>query len=868
MTSTNLTRTEAMARSALLDVDNYAITLDLNQGETEFGSTTVVTFTAKDTGDTFIDLRANRIHSVLLDGRDISAAALTLADGAYDETAGITLPGLTPGDHTLEVVATCPYSRTGEGLHRFVDPADDNVYLYTQFETADAKRVFACFDQPDLKATYDLTVHAPKGWKVIANAPQQIEEGTDHDTHVSRVPTPISTYLVAVCAGPYHEVRDSWQGLLVHHDETPDNQPTTLEVPLGIYARQSLAQHLDAERLFTETKQGFDFYHRNFGVAYPFGKYDQIFCPEYNMGAMENVGCVTITDAYVFSSQATHYRYERRADTILHELAHMWFGDLVTMEWWDDLWLNESFATWAAAISQAEETEYDTAWVTFANIEKSWAYQQDQLPSTHPISTDASDIETVEQNFDGITYAKGASVLKQLQAYVGRENFFAGVRRHFVNHAWGNATFDDLLGALEEASGRDLSDWADQWLRTTGINRLRPDFEVEDGRYTRFDVRQSGARPGAEELRTHRIAVGLYSRNPAGDGTVSRTRRVELDVTGASTSVTELIGEEATDLVLVNDDDLTYCLMELDGESQLFVIDNIDRIADPMARTLCWSAAWEATRDGRMKAREFVSLVTRGAAAETEFSVLERILAQATTALRSYADPDWAAGHGRKLLADALLAGARGAEPERALIFAQALARVALTGEAIAFFREVLDGRVTNLTVDADLRWWALTALIAHDEIDDVDAAIAEEAARDRSATGEQSALRAAAAVNTDENKARVYHEITRVDHELSNLAVRHKLAGLTFTGASEHLQQFNETFFEIAPQLWGKWSSELALRTLSGVYPSWDISRQALDRAEHFLADNSLPAGLRRLVAEERARVERALNNRKVDAA
>lgn len=867
MTSTNLTRAEAQARSALLSVSNYAVTLDLTRGETEFGSTTVVDFTAKDSGDTFIDLRANRIDSVLLDGRDIRDDALTLADGDYDDSAGIALNGLTPGEHTLEVMAALPYSRTGEGLHRFVDPADDRVYLYTQFETADAKRVYACFDQPDLKSTYDLTVHTPRDWKVIANAPQETVLDTEHATHTSRVPVPISTYLVAVCAGPYHEVLDSWQGLLVHHDETPEDQPTTLEVPLGLYVRQSLAEHLDAERLFTETKQGFDFYHRNFGVAYPFGKYDQVFCPEYNMGAMENVGCVTITDAYVFSSRATHYRYERRADTILHELAHMWFGDLVTMEWWDDLWLNESFATWAAAISQSEETQYDTAWVTFANVEKAWAYQQDQLPSTHPISADATDIETVEQNFDGITYAKGASVLKQLQAYVGRENFFAGVRRHFVNHAWGNATFDDLLGALEQASGRDLSDWADQWLRTTGINRLTPDFEVEDGHYTRFDITQAGAEPGAGELRTHRVAVGLYSLDPT-DGKVKRIRRVELDVSGRTTSVVDLIGEEAADFALVNDDDLTYCLMGLDGESQAFVLDNIARIENPMARTLCWSAAWQATRDGQMQARDFVYLVTRGAHAETEFAVLERILGQAATALRNYADPDWASHTGRKMLADALLAGARGDDPQRALIFAQVLAKSPLTQEAVDYFRAVLAEEVTNLTVDADLRWWALTALIAHGAVDDPDAAIAEERSRDRSATGEQSALRAAAARNTDENKAEVFHEVTAVDHDLSNLAVRHKLQGLTFTGASPHLQQFNETFFEIAPRLWESWSSELALRTLTGIYPSWDVTRQALDRADAFLADHDLPSGLRRLATEERARVERALNNRKVDAA
>lgn len=864
MTSINLTRTEAEARSTLLSVDHYAISLDLNQGDTEFGSTTVVTFTVKETGDTFIDLRANRVDGVRLDGINIRETALQLNTRGYDETHGIALPGLTPGRHTLEVVATCPYSRTGEGLHRFVDPADNEVYLYSQFETADAKRVFACFDQPDLKATYDLRVQTPKDWKVISNAPQRVHLSEDHATHTSRVDTPISTYLVAVCAGRYTEVRDTWHGALTHHAETPADQPHELTVPLGLYVRRSLAQHLDSQRLFTETKQGFDFFHRHFGMAYPFGKYDQVFCPEYNMGAMENAGCVTIRDEYVFSSKATHYKYERRAETILHELAHMWFGDLVTMRWWDDLWLNESFATWSAAISQAEETEYDTAWVTFANVEKSWAYQQDQLPSTHPISADASDIETVEQNFDGITYAKGASVLKQLQAYVGREEFLAGVRGHFATHTWGNATFDDLLSALEQSSGRDLGDWADQWLRTTGINRLVPDFEVEEGTYSHFNITQHGAEPGAGELRTHRIAVGLYSLI---DGRVSRTKRVELDVEGASTSVPELIGAEVADLVLVNDDDLSYCLMELDDESRNFVIENIDKIDDPMARTLCWSAAWEATRGGHLRARDFVALVARGAQAETESAVLERILAQAAAALRNYADPDWAAGLGKKMLNEALHEGARGNEPDRALIFAQALAKIALTEESADFFRSILDGGNPNLIVDADLRWWALTALIAHGAVADPGTAIAHERSRDRSASGEQAALRAAAAINTAENKAKIFAQLTDLEHRLSNLAVRHKLEGLNFTGAAPHLAQFNGSVYELAPEIWEKWSSELALTTLSGIYPSWDITRQALDQAEHFLAGH-LPAGLRRLITEERAHVERAVNNRMVDAA
>ncbi|RNE49660.1 aminopeptidase N [Corynebacterium alimapuense] len=856
MSSTNLTRDEAAHRARLLKVHNYDIALDLTESDTEFSSVTRVSFTVKEEGSTFIDLRASRINGVYLDGQDIRSSALTLDSNGYDDTNGIALENLSVGRHTLRIMATCLYSRTGEGLHRFVDPADGQTYLYTQFETADAKRVFACFDQPDLKATYGLTVTTPSNWRVISNAHQDTTRTGDTITHRSSISYPLSTYLVALCAGPYHEVRSMWRGELTHHAETPGTEPTALEVPMRIYCRRSIAKSLDSDRLFEETKQGFDFFHQHFGMAYPFGKYDQVFCPEYNMGAMENAACVTIRDEYVFTSKATHYRYERRADTILHELAHMWFGDLVTMAWWDDLWLNESFATWSAAFAQAEATQYDTAWVTFANVEKSWAYQQDQLPSTHPILADASDVETVEQNFDGITYAKGASVLKQLAAYVGQENFLAGVRRHFANHAWGNATFDDLLGALQEASGRDLSDWADQWLKTTGVNRLSPAVSVTDGTYTSFAVEQSGAAPGAGELRTHRIAVGLYSLI---DGRVTRTQRVELDVAGASTSVPELIGQPAADLVLVNDDDLTYCLMQLDEAALDFVVANIDRIDDPMARTLCWSAAWEATRDGQMKASDFARLVVRGAPAETELAVLERILTQATTAVRLYADPTWADTEGRDLLADAYLRGIHEGTEETSLVFDHALTKLPLNDAAADHLESVLAD-----SDDAELRWLALAALIAYGRVDDVNGAISGQRALDSSATGEQAAQRAAAAVNTAETKQSVWDEV--VGAELSNLAARHKLEGLVYPGSGDFLEPLSAPYFEIAESLWARGSSEMTLQALTGLYPSWDISAAGLERADAFLS-RDLPSGLRRIVVEQRARVERALRNQGVDA-
>ncbi|ADL11072.2 aminopeptidase N [Corynebacterium pseudotuberculosis] len=870
MSSINLTQAEAEQRSRILDVHHYAIALDLTQGDKEFPSTTTVSFTVKEAGDTFIDLRAASVAEVLLDGVDITSTAVSLTSAGYDENQGLALRGLTPGQHSLSVTASCLYSHTGQGLHRFIDPEDQRVYLYTQCETADAKRIFACFDQPDLKATYAFTITAPKAWKVITNAYAEVTAVGDKAIHTSHVDYKLSTYLVALCAGDYHEVSDTWSGALTHHPETPADQPTTLDIPMSIYCRKSLAPHLDADTLFRETKQGFTFYHENFGMAYPFHKYDQIFVPEFNMGAMENAGAVTFRDEYVFSSKVTAYRYERRCDTVLHEMAHMWFGDLVTMKWWGDLWLNESFATWAAAISQAEATEYSTAWVTFANVEKSWAYHQDQLPSTHPITADASDIETVEQNFDGITYAKGSSVLKQLQAFVGREAFLAGVRKHFANHAFANATFDDLLKAFEEASGRDLSQWADQWLKTTGINKLSPVFTVTDGVYSEFAVQQSGAAPGAGELRTHRIAVGLYSLV---HGSVERTHRFEIDIDGAYTPVPDALGLEQADLILVNDDDLTYCLMPLDPHSLDFIIHNIDKISDPMARTLCWSAAWEMTRDGKMRARDFVTLVARGAQFETEIAVLERILSQAAKAVRSYVDTAWADNTGHAMLANALLEGAYNAQPgsDAQLAFVQALAKIRITKDAATEFAAIVSGdsSLPGLTVDSDLRWWALTALIAHGDITGVAVRESVEKLRsmDHSSASELAALRAYAAQPDAKAKEEVFAEVTDTKNTLSNLFLRHKLEGLTFAGSGPYLTQFNSAIFALAEKIWAEMSSEVALATLSGIYPHWDVSAQGVENAREFLSKQSLPAGVRRVISEGMSEQERALQLREADA-
>ncbi len=857
----NLTRDQAAERAALITVDSYRIELDLTDGnggpgERTFRSVTTVTFDALPGADTVIDIAADKIHQATLNGRELDVSG-------YDESVGLALSGLAK-HNVVAFDADCLYSNTGEGLHRFVDPVDSEVYLYSQFETADAKRMFACFDQPDLKATFDLSVTAPQHWQVVSNgAPVSVEGSDKNKVHTFATTPRMSTYLVALIAGPYARWDDTYS------DEHG-------EIPLGIFCRATLADFMDAERLFTQTKQGFGFYHKNFGVPYAFGKYDQLFVPEFNAGAMENAGAVTFLEDYVFRSKVTRASYERRAETVLHEMAHMWFGDLVTMRWWDDLWLNESFATFASVLCQAEATEFTEAWTTFANAEKSWAYRQDQLPSTHPVAADIPDLAAVEVNFDGITYAKGASVLKQLVAYVGLEHFLAGLRDYFRAHAFDNATFGDLLSALEKASGRDLSDWGRQWLKTTGLNTLRADFDVDgDGRFTRFAVTQSGAAPGAGETRVHRLAVGIYDDD--GNGKLVRIHREELDVSGDSTEVPALAGVPRGRLVLVNDDDLTYCSLRLDPESLRTALERIADIAEPLPRTLVWSAAWEMTRDAELRARDFVSLVCGGVQAETEVGVAQRLLLQAQTALGSYVDPDWARSQGWPAFADRLLELARGAQAgsDHQLAFVNALCSSVLSTRHVEVLADLLDHHpddlgLPGLSIDTDLRWRIVTALAAAGDIDAdgpetpfIDA----EVQRDPTAAGKRHGAQAAAARPQMAVKEAAWMTVTE-DDALANITARSIIGGFAKPGQAELLKPFTERYFTAIPGVWERRSSEVAQTVVIGLYPSWDISDDGIAAADRFLADPELPPALRRLVLEGRAGIERSLRARRFDGA
>ncbi|MFM9261664.1 aminopeptidase N [Rhodococcus sp. 5A-K4] len=818
MSTANLNRSEVAERSRTIDVTGYRVELDLRSAADSAAKTfsTVTTIDLKSSAEsTWLDFIGAAVDSVEVDGASIPVE--------YDGSR-IVVRGLG-GSNVVRVAAHGHYSLSGEGLHRFVDDADDQTYLYTQYEPADARRVFACFEQPDLKAPFTFEVTAPDGWEVLSNQPATRTLSVDGAQRVTFAPTlPISTYITAIAAGPYHRVASSWSR-------------GELTVELGALCRASLAPHLDADNVFGITRQGLDFYAQHFDFPYPFGKYDQIFVPEYNLGAMENPGLVTFTEAYVFRGTATDEQHQRRANTILHEMAHMWFGDLVTMVWWDDLWLKESFADFMGSLVSAEATRFTDAWVAFAIKRKAWAYLQDQLPTTHPIVADIVDLEAAKLNFDGITYAKGASVLKQLVAFVGRDAFFEAARRYFKAHAFGNTTLVDLLDVLAETSGRDVREWARIWLQTTGVSTLSLDGT---------DLVQTDPRP-------HRLAVGIYDYNESGD--LVRTERVELDITESRTSVDLPPGA----LTLLNDEDLTYAKVRLDAESLSTVEASLDRVSDPLARGVIWSSLWNSVRDAQLSVFRYLDMVERFAPAETDLAILSAILTDAQYAVLHYVPkslrPNVSAGW-LETTWKALFE----AEPEsgRQLAWARALSAAAAVNDARAGeLRSILDGTCpgpVGLALDPDLRWalWIALSATGHASVSDFDS----ELSKDSTSAGRTAYVRAAASIPDAETKAAAWASAT-TDASLSNDRLDATIAGFRSGTDPSLIEGYAVEYFSSLGKWWSERSIEIARRLVNGLFPAAEDT-SAVD--SWIQANAEAPASLRRLVLERRDHLARDL--------
>ena len=845
MPGQNLTRLEATDRSATVHTRSYDVTLDLTRGETVFGSSTTVRFTSTQGSSTFIDLIAPVVHSISLNGRALDPAEV------YADSR-ITLTGLA-ADNELVVVADCAYMHTGEGLHRFTDPADGETYLYSQFEVPDSRRVFAVFEQPDLKASFTFTVTTPSSWTVLSNSPTPEPTPTEDsdgsgDAHTfAFAPTePMSSYVTAIVAGPYVGATDEYVA--------SDGRT----VPLGVYCRKSLVEHMDSAEILDLTKRGFAYYEDLFATPYAFTKYDQIFVPEFNAGAMENAGCVTHRDDYIFRSRPVEARVERRAVTILHELAHMWFGDMVTMTWWNDLWLNESFAEFTSTLATAEVTRWSQAWTTFQTLEKGWAYNQDQLSSTHPVAAEINDLHDVEVNFDGITYAKGASVLAALVGYVGRENFFAGIQRYLAAHAYSNAELGDLLRELEAVSGRDLSSWTRLWLQEAGVTTLRLEVVTDaDGVITQAAVRQEIPADSPASLRPHRVAIGSYS--PTGQGAdthLERTNRIELDVDGELTQVPELVGAKRADVLVLNDDDLTYAKVRLDEESLSHGLTHIEAFAESLPRSIVLASAWDMVRDGELAASHFLKAALQALDVEEHSSVIQGLLGRITTCLSAFLPPavrrDLAPGTADRLLE---LARAAQAGSDKQLQLIRAVAAHAVTGEQLDVVAGFLEGTsaLEGLDVDQDLRWDLLTGLVAAGRFGEE--RIHAEEARDRTTTGRERAAEARAAIPTPEAKEATWRALVD-DASMPNETQVRVLRGLTSVERRpDLLVPFVSEYVEAIDSLWSSRTFHMAENLLTGLWSCATVGLDGADPAaalEGWLESHAqAPAALRRIVRE-----------------
>jgi aminopeptidase N len=826
----NLSRAEAAERAALLRVESYEVRLDLTAAPsaTRFGTGTRVVFECRrDGADTFVEHEVPMWESAVLDGVPLDLATL----------AGNRLPlrGLSAGRHELEVRAVADHSVTGEGLHRAVDPADGAVYLYQQSFLDDAQRTFACFDQPDLKAPITLTVQAPADWVVGGNT----RPTRDGASWVFAPTEPISTYLFTLAAGPYR-VERAWHG----------------GIEMGLWCRRSMRDYLDPDDLFTVTRQSFDLQQQLFGRAYPFGdSYDQVFVPGFNAGAMENAGMVTFSDDFLWRSKVTLDRRRLRATVVSHEMAHMWFGDLVTMRWWDDLWLNESFAELLGTLTVDEATGLPGNWAAFTVSRKSWGYEADQLPTTHPVTAEVADTHSALLNFDGISYAKGASVLRQLMAYVGRDAFFAGVRAYLDRHAWGNTTLADLLDALERSSGRELRAWADGWLRTTGVSTLRPVWHGDE-----LAVEQESPTP-----RLARIGVGRWDLV---DGVLRRRDLTEVDV-GAGRTPVPLSGPRPS-LLLLNDGDLAFVKIRFDERSAQTLVRHLHTIDDDLSRALCWCALWDSTRDGELPAWAYVEAVLGGAAVEDDPEQAQTLLSRATTAATRYL-PAGSRPEFRRRLAEAWWASAEAAKPgsDLQLVYVKAFLAVAdddrIDGllEPVAEPSGSAEGRQTQadrippgLVVDTELRWLVLRRLAAlgRADADRLDV----ELRADATAAGERQHAAALAARPLAAAKERAFAVLTE-QAELSNDLARAVATGFWQYGQEDLLRPWAARYFAALPEIWASRGPAVALQITRLLYPQLD-EPETLTLADGFLAAADVPAGCRRVVVERRDDTARAL--------
>ncbi|QLH21129.1 aminopeptidase N [Streptomyces sp. Rer75] len=843
-----LTREDAQIRARLIEVHRYTIDLDLTRGDEHFGSTTTIRFSAREDGaDTFVELSPAALHRAVLDGHDLALdPAEVIADGR------IPLTGLAEGEHELRVETDMTYSHTGEGMHRFTDPADGETYLYATCAMSDAPRVYAAFDQPDLKAVFDVRVTAPPQWTVLGNG-IATRDGDPADGRWRIAPTPpISTYLVALAAGPYHSVHTEHAGL-----------------PFGLHVRRSLAPHLeaDADELLDLTRRCFDRYHEIFDEPYPFDSYDQAFVPEFNFGAMENPGLVTFRDEFVFRSAVTDAERQTRAMVIAHEMAHMWFGNLVTMTWWDDLWLNESFAEYMGFQILTETTRYTDTWADFGIRHKTWGYDADQRPSTHPVAPAPElvpDTAAARLNIDGISYAKGASALRQLVTWLGEKDFLRGINEHFTRHRFGNATLADFLDSLARSTDRDVHAWADAWLRTTGVDTLTPAITT-DGGHWHLEIRHEGAAEPAHR-RPHRIAIGLYDHEPAAPHQLVLRKRVEAELNGTDPAAHLSFTGPRPDLLLLNDGDLTYTKVRLDPRSWKAAVRSLSGLPDTVSRATLWNAARDMVRDGDLPAADYLDAARTHLPHETDIAIVQGVLAFARTQIADrYVPADQRPAALNTIAAtcrDLLRRTEDGSGPGLRL---SAVRTYIASATAPAELTDWLDGDTVpgGPALDPELRWQILgrLAVLGAAGPADIDA----ELARDSSATGQEGAARCRAALPDPDAKRAAWDALfgdSPALPALSNYLVTATATGFWQPEHHDLLTEYVPRFFTDAAATAARRGPAIAEAIARSGFPT-TVDATTLRLGEECLTAPDLLPALRRHLEDQLDDLRRALRVR-----
>lgn len=857
-----LTRNDARHRAAHLDVQHMDVFVDLSSAQIPdqqmYNVRSVITLESR-LPSTFIDIAG-------------TVTAVSINDYPAEfrhQGSQLVIEHLPVGQRcTITVVAECAFSRSGEGLHRYFDPEDGRVYLYTQFEPTDAHRAWPCFDQPDIKPRWTFHVTTPASWVVASNG-DLVDDTCDadaglHTSHFAQTP-PLSSYITALVAGDYAVVNaGEWSPNVETRALCPDSEE--LSIPLRLMCRQALAPYMDSDDILTVTRQGFDYFHQHYRVAYPWGKYDQIFVPEYNLGAMENPGCVTFNERYLSRDTPTFAQRQTRANTILHEMCHMWFGDLATPAWWDDLWLKESFADNQGSMAAAEATQYTEEWAAFAIARKSWAYQQDLYPTTHPIAADIPDVNAAKTNFDGITYAKGAAVLKQLVAWVGKDAFFDAAHEYFTAHAFGATSLKDLLRALSKHAGLDLSTWENVWLHTTGASLLKAEcIDSDQGISLRVWQEPWKTLPSTDQHlpyvpRPHQITVGLYRIGGCGLESIAdipvRLEADSVEIPLSSDVVGDIKAHEL-DAVIPNILDETYAIVALDDLTMRIISHHIASVKDPLPRAVMWSTLWQAVREARLQPSDYVDAALNHAHGEKQDSILVRLLSTVETAVNTFMGSATKDRYRDRVVAESLWALRHEMNEDRRRVWAGILLRTCigvkeLTREISRLLSDVTRGETTLIPKSVELRWLAHRVCAARGVSNEETL----EAALNAERTGETEVhyQHARAALPDTRLRAQLWNEV--LHGTMSNEHMSAILAGLSDSARSQH--EFDRVFFAVVRDYWTTHSIGMGIRFVHGAFPSGvDIGNperayHVLEDAQKWLANNEdAPQALHRLMKE-----------------